>query len=247
MPGIDLPFSPLGDENFAKKAECSECLNVWVDPIQLQPCGHTFCRTCVGDTRNCPMCRTAVTARSVPDQSLVNQAADLQVQCDRCDAVMPNKERRAHVCRPKEDAAAAAQPAAPMQIFVRLLTGRTITFSVKQNDTCDSVAEKIKEREGIPEENQRLIFSGKQLEGKFTLAHYNVQNLSTLQLVLRMRGGRRGFVRTLTGKTITWEVQPNDNCGSITAKHEDTKGHPDAVIFTDQLWGLLFVFSCSEY
>jgi hypothetical protein len=246
MPGIDLSFSPLGDENFAKKAECSECLNVWVDPIQLQPCGHTFCRTCVGETRHCPMCRTAVTARSVPDQSLVNQAADLQVQCDRCNAVMPNKERRAHVCPPKEDAAAAAQPAAPMQIFVRLLKGTTIVFRVTPNDTCGSVAKQIMDREGIPEDLQRLIFSGKQLDGESTLAHYNVQNNSTLQLVLRMRGGRQGFVRTLTGKTITWELQQNDNCGSITAKHEDTKGHPDAVIFTDQLWGLLFVFSCSE-
>uniref|UniRef100_A0A2M4AZT8 Putative ubiquitin n=1 Tax=Anopheles triannulatus TaxID=58253 RepID=A0A2M4AZT8_9DIPT len=113
-----------------------------------------------------------------------------------------------------------------MQIFVKTLTGKTITLDVVPTETVLDIKSKIEEREGIDPDQQRIIFAGKQLENGRIISDYNIQHGSTMHLVLRLKGGMQIFVRMLTGKTIAIDTEPESTVESVKKQIDEREEIP---------------------
>ena len=133
------------------------------------------------------------------------------------------------------------------QIFVKTLTGKTLTINdISPDDLVSTIKDKIAQKEGVPVDQQRLIFAGKQLSDNEKLSSYSIGKDACIHLVLRLRGGSNTppssnqppsgstnnngtmqiFVKTLTGKTITLDVDPHESVGSIKQKIQEKEGIP---------------------
>lgn len=84
-----------------------------------------------------------------------------------------------------------------MNVYIKTMTGSTIPIEIDEDDSIEILKEKIEKKEGIPPDQQRLVFSGKQLDNTKTISDYQIKEDSTLNLVLRLRGGKKRLRRKL--------------------------------------------------
>ncbi|KAF9451192.1 hypothetical protein P691DRAFT_797072 [Macrolepiota fuliginosa MF-IS2] len=127
---------------------------------------------------------------------------------------------------PPNNTAVVTHPQPSMQIFIKTLTGKILTLDIKPSDTIANIKTKIQNKEDVPLDRQWLVFRGSSLEDERTLTYYNIRKGSILHLLLRIRSEMQIFVKTLTGKTITLEVQSSNTIDSVMAKIHGKEGIP---------------------
>ena len=115
-----------------------------------------------------------------------------------------------------------------MQLFVKTLSGKTTTVEVEAGQTIAYIKEKLRETEGIPVKEQRLTFSGKNLDDNRTIGYYDMINWSSVSLLLRLKGGMQIYVNTLSGGSTQITINETDTILNLKEKVKEIEGYPES-------------------
>ncbi|PWA38016.1 hypothetical protein CTI12_AA585240 [Artemisia annua] len=113
-----------------------------------------------------------------------------------------------------------------MKIYVMTITKKILSLEVKPSHTIGYLKAKIKDMEGIPTDQQALIFNEMVLEDSGALSDFHINKENILTLVLNSRGLIQIYIKTLTNKTICFKFKPSDTIGDVKAKIQDKEGIP---------------------
>lgn len=170
---------------------CGVCFETYTEDgfrsPHVLPCGHTLCRTCIShlSPRVCPFDRVTLPPENEfpRNYSIINM---LQASSQRKTSVPVDE-----ICSPGE-----------IRIFVKTLSGSLIQLVMKSLDTIEDIKRRIESKHGVPVDQQRIIYCGKQLQNNRSLADYCIKDLSTMHLILRMRGGQNSCPTTTSSRAL---------------------------------------------
>lgn len=115
-----------------------------------------------------------------------------------------------------------------MYIVAKMISGEMIDLEADLDESIKNIKRKIQDKKGIPSEQQRLMFNGKEMNDYHTLSDYNIQNGSTVHLIKRVRDGMEIFANLTTsvGKPVRLQVEPTDTIKNVKTKVQVKTGIP---------------------
>ncbi len=113
-----------------------------------------------------------------------------------------------------------------MQVFIKTVSGKAITIEIESSDTIRNLKKQIEAKEGVCPDQQIIVYSGQQLEDYKTLADYSIEKEATVRFFSKILGGMQIYVRSLTGRLLTLQVEPNALVRTVKSAIEAQEGIP---------------------